>query len=402
MLENKIEKVSGDQKTLLEIPADRNYTLHNLILSNIEENGEIRFTLKHFSASNNATYPIIQEDVAAGSYFHIRTSVNLKSGDKIKAVTNGGEGNVSLSYYVGETTVKHAFSLQGYWSSSAVYNKLDVVIKDGTSYVAVEDGITGTGEKPEESDLWQPLAYGLRWQGQWEAGRDYRQNDLVSHGDEGEVWIANQDVAAGHEPSHASDYWDFLPLTPQDIEVSKLNERVDDLEQQVDNFESEEFAQLQSDFEELESKIQNGNIVIGDIDFEQHGDTLYNLAQGQYNEIEFEQLREDVDYLLAGGGGGGDGGSLNWETISESDEISLNVAYLVDTSDGSITLTLPQIVGEGDIVRFADKQGSWKLHPVTVEPGGDDNIEGEQTLILDVAYGQISLVSHDGQWHVVV
>lgn len=403
MLENTIENVSGSQKTLLSAGADRHLTVHSLILSNLEENSEIRATVKHFSAAKNKTYPIIQEDIPENEYHHIKTSINLNPGDKIKAISSGGQLSVSLNYYTGESDVQKSFNVEGYWRSTQVYNRLDVVIKDGTSFVATADSITGSGEKPGESELWQPIAYGIRWQGEWDAGRDYRTNDLVSYGEE--IWIANQSTDAGREPSHESEYWDFLPLTPQDIEISKVNERVDDLEEQLGEVKGEQIQSLEDDFHQLRDSIRDGTVEIGEIDFGEHEQVFLDLIEGEVKEVDIKELRDDVDYILSGGaGGGGEGGALTWDAISSDEQVSLNAAYLVDSSDGELEITLPRQAGDGDLVRFADKKGTWKLHPVTVkvDEDSDSTIEGEQKMVLDVSFGQVTLVSYNNQWQVVV
>ena len=124
-----------------------------------------------------------------------------------------------------------------------------------------------------------------------------------------------------------------------------------------------------------------------------------------------EKLEIDVTTPSSGGPhdfavfviqGGGGGGGLELEMVSSAITALPNKHYLVDTSGGAFTITLP-MGQDGAVIRFTDITGDWGTDNLTVQGDGveqirlnDVNIDNE--LIADVPESWFQLMWDGTQW----
>jgi len=96
-------------------------------------------------------------------------------------------------------------------------------------------------------------------------------------------------------------------------------------------------------------------------------------------------------FQAASGGGGG----LAWEVISGADTATSGEGFLIDSSGGVVTLTLPSTPSEGDTVAVCDYTNSATTNAITVGRNSS-NIEGVAAdLVIDVDGAGFTLVYSD-------
>ena len=96
-------------------------------------------------------------------------------------------------------------------------------------------------------------------------------------------------------------------------------------------------------------------------------------------------------FQAASGGGGG----LAWEVISGADTATSGEGFLIDSSGGVVTLTLPSTPSEGDTVAVCDYTNSATTNAITVGRNSS-NIEGvADDLVIDVDGAGFTLVYSD-------
>lgn len=91
---------------------------------------------------------------------------------------------------------------------------------------------------------------------------------------------------------------------------------------------------------------------------------------------------------------------LRFETITATQEIRISrTIYLVDTTAGSITITLPPA---------KDAKGEWFLfkkmasaHSVIIEGNGAETIDGSANISFNVHYDVRKVASDGVQWYVI-
>ena len=74
--------------------------------------------------------------------------------------------------------------------------------------------------------------------------------------------------------------------------------------------------------------------------------------------------------------------------------------YLVDTSGGAFSLTLPAAPVAGTAIRFTDAAETFMFSPLTVIPGGTDTVAGSTQLICDINGADVLLWYKSGNWSV--
>ena len=85
---------------------------------------------------------------------------------------------------------------------------------------------------------------------------------------------------------------------------------------------------------------------------------------------------------------------------SSSFAAASNFTYLVDSSGGPITVTLPApSLGAQFIVK--DAGGAASTNSITLDPAGADLIDGQASLVLTSDYGAVQLVSDSTNWFVL-
>ncbi len=84
-----------------------------------------------------------------------------------------------------------------------------------------------------------------------------------------------------------------------------------------------------------------------------------------------------------------------WEVVNANRQLSCGLRYLIDTSNGPLTLTMPYeqagvVPHVGDMIEVVDFKATWALDNVTLQASGNQqflNLFGnsDTTFILDVA-----------------
>ena len=81
--------------------------------------------------------------------------------------------------------------------------------------------------------------------------------------------------------------------------------------------------------------------------------------------------------------------------------------YLIDSSGGSFTLTLPSSINTSTrkFWFFKDFTGDCGTNPVTIQASGSQLIDGFSSIILESPYGAVTLISvhtsNTGSWAIV-
>lgn len=75
----------------------------------------------------------------------------------------------------------------------------------------------------------------------------------------------------------------------------------------------------------------------------------------------------------------------------------LNGDYLLDSSGGTIAVTLPAATNSGETIRFHDA-GSAATNNITITRAGSDTIGGDTTLVIDVSRVSVTLRDGSATW----
>lgn len=99
-----------------------------------------------------------------------------------------------------------------------------------------------------------------------------------------------------------------------------------------------------------------------------------------------------------------DGSAASWgfaskplETKTGAFTAALNGDYLLNSSGGTIAVTLPAATNSGETIRFSDA-GSAATNAITITRAGSDTIGGDTTLVIETNRGSVTLVDGSGTW----
>ena len=93
------------------------------------------------------------------------------------------------------------------------------------------------------------------------------------------------------------------------------------------------------------------------------------------------------------------GSNTTFDIVSSNATVAKNTRNACDVSSAAFTLTLPTVPGTGDFVEIRQIAGDFSVNNLTVA-GNGKNINGDTTLIVDVAYAQLALVYNGTEWRV--
>ncbi len=85
--------------------------------------------------------------------------------------------------------------------------------------------------------------------------------------------------------------------------------------------------------------------------------------------------------------------------ITTNATVTKNTRNACDVSSSAFTLTLPSSANTGDFVEVRQIAGDFSVNNLTVA-GNGNNINGDATLVVDVAYAQLALVYNGTEWRV--
>lgn len=131
--------------------------------------------------------------------------------------------------------------------------------------------------------------------------------------------------------------------------------------------------------------------------------TLYELLVAYVDATAF--ATQAGDYPALGGNAGKSlvnvgGTTVGWGYASKPLEYknsaftaALNGDYLIDSSGGTIAVTLPAATNSGETIRFYDA-GSAQTNNITITRAGSDTIAGDTSIVMDT--NRASLILRDG------
>lgn len=121
-----------------------------------------------------------------------------------------------------------------------------------------------------------------------------------------------------------------------------------------------------------------------------YGEVALNYADGKI----YYKKSDNTIQSISGGGGGG-----VWTKITTTTTATAAKQYLVDTTGGAFTVTLPTGPAAGDYVYFMDA-GNWTINNLTIERNGS-TIEGvTENLVFDLKGILVQMIYDGSTWQV--
>ena len=151
----KTATAGGADVTLFTCPAGAEASIHTLFLD--AQGGNAEATLKLTLQATGQTVVFLDGyALTDDGQFTFPKPINMTAGDSLSlsATTSDVVALVS-AFQDGATGTTASFDVRGEYDNAATYDTLDVVTLDGTSYVAVNDGVSGS--TPPSAD-WMILA----------------------------------------------------------------------------------------------------------------------------------------------------------------------------------------------------------------------------------------------------
>ena len=93
------------------------------------------------------------------------------------------------------------------------------------------------------------------------------------------------------------------------------------------------------------------------------------------------------------------GSNTTFDILSTATTVAKNTRNACDVSSAAFTMTLPSSAQTGDFVEIRQIAGDFSVNNLTVA-GNGNNINGDTSLIVDVAYAQLALVYNGTEWRV--
>ena len=93
------------------------------------------------------------------------------------------------------------------------------------------------------------------------------------------------------------------------------------------------------------------------------------------------------------------GSNTTFDIVSANATVTKNTRNACDVSSSAFTMTLPSVAATGDFVEIRQIAGDFSVNNLTVA-GNGNNINGDASLTVDVAYAQLALVYNGTEWRV--
>jgi hypothetical protein len=107
---------------------------------------------------------------------------------------------------------KLKFQWQGTYSVTTAYETDDVVLYNGSSYVATADIPATNTTNPYSNSDFDEMTQGFYYRAAWTTTNVYAKYEVVTHNSA--TWLATQTVTANNEPTSTSALWDLLTPAP--------------------------------------------------------------------------------------------------------------------------------------------------------------------------------------------
>jgi len=122
------------------------------------------------------------------------------------------------------------------------------------------------------------------------------------------------------------------------------------------------------------------------------------VAKGNYGT--FMNTVDSKVYSISGYYGQEENPIIRTVTGSETLRIDDQIVLLNFSASGTITLPSIDLYGFRKLV-IKDISGTIFQNPVTIDPSGNETIDGQLTFTFDVDYGALTLIGIGGKWHII-
>ena len=122
---------------------------------------------------------------------------------------------------------------------------------------------------------------------------------------------------------------------------------------------------------------------------------LYGTGSGGFSNVTIGSNLTFAGGTLSASGGG------SWSVITTTTTASSGAAYLVDTSAGSFTVSLPASPSTGAAVTFSDRSYTWDRYPVTIGRNGQTIETLSEDMICSIQEASFTLVFDGSTWRLV-
>lgn len=122
---------------------------------------------------------------------------------------------------------------------------------------------------------------------------------------------------------------------------------------------------------------------------------LYGNGSGGFSNVTIGSNLTFLAGTLSASGGG------SWTVITTTTTASSGSAYLVDTSAGSFTVSLPASPSTGAAVTFSDRAYTWDRYPVTIGRNGQTIETLAEDMICSIQEASFTLVFDGSTWRLV-
>lgn len=136
---------AGSVQTLITVPVGAEVAISTLFFNAVGGTANITLNLERQASGTDVDlledYPIT-DDLP----YHFPKPIMLQEGDVLTFSATGNNINGLIGYYQEgvATTTAGVLNPRGEYNGSAEYDRLDVVEDDGTSYIQLNNGITGS------------------------------------------------------------------------------------------------------------------------------------------------------------------------------------------------------------------------------------------------------------------
>lgn len=121
-----------------------------------------------------------------------------------------------------------------------------------------------------------------------------------------------------------------------------------------------------------------------------------NVSNGA---IRYNTTTSSVEGYTAGAWGaigGGSGGGITWQNVITSNTtVSVGNAYPIDTSSSNVLITLPSNPSAGNVIIITDYKQTFGVHPVTVNPNGQNIYGASSNVTLNNSGESVNMVYID-------
>lgn len=221
---------------------------------------------------------------------------------------------------------------------------------------------------------------GMDWQGTWVSG-NYTNTQGVYYAVDGKSYICKLDTVSNEVPTNAT-YWDVLSdkgatgATGADGDITWQGTWV------------------------------SGNYVVNQaVHYAVDGQAYVCKLNTVSNEVPTNTTYWDILVTKGDAGTNGTNGTGVWSTTTAK-SAAFTAAdgnlYLVDSSGGTIAITMPASPSDGDVFRVKDSTGNFGTNNVTLTRAGSESIEGiAGNKILQTNWGSYTIVSDGTNWFLI-